>query len=67
MNPLKFFAGIGSREAHTTAPDARRTGPFSGLDFQKGSAHSNFKKAGKARRCCFTLVSRVRGQPDRRS
>jgi len=61
MNTLKFFAAIGSREAHTTAPDARRTGPFSGLDFQKGSAHSNFKKASKVRRCCFTLASSMRG------
>jgi hypothetical protein len=40
------------REAQTTARDARRTGPFSGLDFQKEPAHPDFKKAAKARRYC---------------
>jgi hypothetical protein len=35
-------------EAHTTAQDARQTGPLSGLDFQKEPAHPDSKKAAKA-------------------
>jgi hypothetical protein len=47
----------------TTALDARRMGPLLGPHFQKRRPTPDFKKAGKARRCCFTLASRVRGQP----
>src|SRR5262245_35035444 len=37
-------------------------GPLFGLDFQKREPHPDFKKAGKARRCCLILASRVFGQ-----
>src|SRR5260370_26804501 len=46
-------------EAHTTAPHARRMGPLFGPHFQKRRPTHDFKNARKARRCCFTLASRV--------
>src|SRR5262245_25825923 len=54
-----------TQSTHSETEDGRApNGPPFWSRFPEKVTHPDFKKSAKDRRCCFTLASRVRGQPD---